>query len=68
MIFCIVCRYFTRQDLRELFELSDTRVSVTQQQLEKLQTGMRKTDTKLDAHIAFLYSLGTNLLILVSFV
>lgn len=59
MIFYLVWRYFTKQDLKELFELSDTRVSVTQQQLEKLQQGMRKTDTLLDSHIAFLYSLGT---------
>lgn len=50
--------YFTKQDLRELFQLGDTAVSVTQQQIETLQYGKRKTDTGLDAHIAFLHSLG----------
>ena len=51
-------RYFTKQDLRELFVLDDTRNSVTQQQLSELHANQRKTDTSLDAHVAFLHTLG----------
>uniref|UniRef100_UPI00358F0B99 DNA excision repair protein ERCC-6-like n=1 Tax=Myxine glutinosa TaxID=7769 RepID=UPI00358F0B99 len=50
-------RYFTQQDLRELFVLDDTHVSQTQQQLQKLHGTGRKTDLDLDEHIAFLHSL-----------
>ncbi|XP_071945347.1 DNA excision repair protein ERCC-6-like isoform X2 [Antedon mediterranea] len=51
-------RYFTRQELHELFVLDDPKVSTTQQQLEELHTGHRVTDPDLDDHIAYLYSLG----------
>ncbi|XP_052074016.1 DNA excision repair protein ERCC-6-like [Mytilus californianus] len=50
-------RYFTKQELKELFELNNSRVSSTQQQLEEMHSGFRKTDQSLDAHIAYLYSL-----------
>ncbi|CAC5377538.1 ERCC6L [Mytilus coruscus] len=50
-------RYFTKQELKELFELNDSRVSSTQQQLEEMHSGFRKTDQSLDTHIAYLYSL-----------
>ncbi|XP_071509102.1 uncharacterized protein [Diadema antillarum] len=50
-------RYFTRQELRELFVLDDPKSSRTQMQLEEMHAAQRKTDTELDAHIAFLYSL-----------
>ncbi|VDH97717.1 DNA excision repair protein ERCC-6-like [Mytilus galloprovincialis] len=50
-------RYFTKQELKELFELNNPRVSSTQQQLEEMHSGFRKTDQSLDAHIAYLYSL-----------
>lgn len=52
-------RYFTKQELRELFQLGDTRSSTTQQQLEELHGLDRRRDPELDTHIAFLYSLGT---------
>ncbi len=45
-------------ELRDLFQLDNPRVSTTQQQLEQLHSHQRKTDTTLDAHIAFLHSLG----------
>ncbi|KAM3827450.1 uncharacterized protein M6D78_014531 [Vipera latastei] len=50
-------RYFTRQELRELFTLEDTRSSATQLQLQSLHATQRKTDTKLDEHIAYLHML-----------
>ncbi|XP_072164518.1 uncharacterized protein [Diadema setosum] len=50
-------RYFTRQELRELFVLDDPKSSRTQMQLEEMHAAQRKTDTELNAHIAFLYSL-----------
>ena len=59
-IHVFVDRYFSRQELRELFELSNTRISSTQSQLVELQRGQRKTDTSLDAHIAYLHTLGKN--------
>ncbi|XP_067404607.1 DNA excision repair protein ERCC-6-like isoform X2 [Emydura macquarii macquarii] len=50
-------RYFTKQELRELFTLGDTRTSATQIQLQSLHATQRKTDLKLDEHIAYLHSL-----------
>nr|XP_022343269.1 DNA excision repair protein ERCC-6-like isoform X3 [Crassostrea virginica] len=50
-------RYFTKQELKELFTLDNPRISKTQQQLEEMHSQQRKTDSSLDAHIAFLYSL-----------
>ncbi|XP_061162866.1 DNA excision repair protein ERCC-6-like [Saccostrea echinata] len=50
-------RYFTKQELRELFTLDNPRISKTQQQLEEMHSHQRNTDSSLDAHIAFLYSL-----------
>ncbi|KAK3084061.1 hypothetical protein FSP39_007454 [Pinctada imbricata] len=50
-------RYFTKQELRELFTLDNPRQSKTQIQLEEMHSGHRKTDPGLDAHVAFLYSL-----------
>lgn len=52
-------RYFTRMELRDLFVLDDTRVSTTQQQISQLHSHQRKSDTSLDAHIAFLHTLGS---------
>ncbi|XP_077164333.1 DNA excision repair protein ERCC-6-like [Paroedura picta] len=50
-------RYFTKQELRELFTLGDTRISSTQLQLQSLHGTQRATDVQLDEHIAYLYSL-----------
>nr|XP_032629674.1 DNA excision repair protein ERCC-6-like [Chelonoidis abingdonii] len=50
-------RYFTKQELRELFILGDTRTSATQIQLQSLHATQRKTDLELDEHIAYLHSL-----------
>ncbi|XP_053129231.1 DNA excision repair protein ERCC-6-like [Hemicordylus capensis] len=50
-------RYFTMQELRELFTLEDTRCSPTQLHLQSLHGTQRKTDTLLDAHIAYLHML-----------
>nr|VZI14625.1 unnamed protein product [Spirometra erinaceieuropaei] len=49
-------RYFTRQELRALFTLSeDIRFSATQHQLAKLHGGhKRNSDTDLDEHLAFI--------------
>ena len=57
-VFLIFCRYFTKMDLRDLFMLDNPRVSTTQRQIEELHAHQRKTDTSLDAHIAFLMTLG----------
>jgi len=59
-MFWTVCsiRYFTKTDLRELFELGDPTESRTQQQLEDMHSKQRVTDTALDEHIAFLYTCG----------
>ncbi|NXM24504.1 ERC6L protein, partial [Oxyruncus cristatus] len=51
-------RYFSKQELRELFTLEDTRTSVTQIQLQSLHAMQRKSDTQLDEHIAYLHSLA----------
>ncbi|KAG8144439.1 hypothetical protein E2320_012950 [Naja naja] len=50
-------RYFTMQELKELFILEDTRRSATQLQLQSLHATQRKTDTELDEHIAYLHML-----------
>ncbi|XP_050410492.1 DNA excision repair protein ERCC-6-like [Patella vulgata] len=50
-------RYFTKQDLKELFKLETPRHSTTQQQLQEMHTTDRRSDNKLDAHIAYLHSL-----------
>ncbi|MGH0137477.1 UNVERIFIED_CONTAM: hypothetical protein FKN15_037262 [Acipenser sinensis] len=50
-------RYFSKQELKELFKLEDTRSSSTQIQLQSLHATQRRTDPELDEHIAYLYSL-----------
>ncbi|XP_014678713.1 PREDICTED: DNA excision repair protein ERCC-6-like [Priapulus caudatus] len=50
-------RYFSKQDLYELFSLDDPYTSTTQIQLEQMHSNQRKTYTELDEHVAFLYSL-----------
>lgn len=50
-------RYFSKQELRELFKLEDTRSSSTQQQLQAMHAQNRRSDTSLDQHIARLYSM-----------
>ncbi|XP_031449908.1 DNA excision repair protein ERCC-6-like [Phasianus colchicus] len=50
-------RYFSKQELRELFTLEDTRTSTTQIQLQSLHATQRQTDVQLDEHIAYLHSL-----------
>nr|XP_054772137.1 uncharacterized protein LOC129280108 [Lytechinus pictus] len=47
-------RYFSSQELRDLFELENIEVSVTQKQLEGLHAWQRKSWRELDQHIAFL--------------
>lgn len=51
-------RYFSKQELRELFTIEDLHNSATQLQLQSLHAAQRKSDKNLDDHIAFLYSLG----------
>ncbi|XP_041069628.1 DNA excision repair protein ERCC-6-like [Carcharodon carcharias] len=50
-------RYFSRQELRELFILEDPRTSSTQRQLQSMHSSQRRTDSTLDQHIAFLHTL-----------
>ncbi|KAM4696078.1 DNA excision repair protein ERCC-6-like [Rhinophrynus dorsalis] len=50
-------RYFSKQELKELFSLDDTRISTTQIQLQNMHAAHRKTDTHLDNHIAYLHTL-----------
>ncbi|XP_051974251.1 DNA excision repair protein ERCC-6-like [Xyrauchen texanus] len=50
-------RYFSKQELRELFNLEETRSSSTQQQLQAMHSQNRHSDTKLDQHIARLHSM-----------
>ncbi|XP_018428513.1 PREDICTED: DNA excision repair protein ERCC-6-like [Nanorana parkeri] len=50
-------RYFSKQDLKELFTLEDTRTSTTQIQLQNMHSSQRKTDSGLDEHIAYLHTL-----------
>uniref|UniRef100_G1SVR3 ERCC excision repair 6 like, spindle assembly checkpoint helicase n=1 Tax=Oryctolagus cuniculus TaxID=9986 RepID=G1SVR3_RABIT len=51
-------RYFTKQELRELFTIEDLQNSVTQLQLQTLHAAQRRSDKNLDEHIAYLHSLG----------
>ncbi|XP_021403465.2 DNA excision repair protein ERCC-6-like [Lonchura striata] len=51
-------RYFSKQELRELFILEDTRTSATQIQLQSLHAMQRKSDLQLDEHLAYLHSLA----------
>ncbi|XP_042550853.1 DNA excision repair protein ERCC-6-like [Dipodomys spectabilis] len=51
-------RYFTKQELRELFTIEDLQNSATQLQLQSLHAAQRRSDEKLDEHIAYLHSLG----------
>ncbi|XP_040187286.1 DNA excision repair protein ERCC-6-like isoform X2 [Rana temporaria] len=50
-------RYFSKQELKELFTLEDTHTSTTQIQLQNMHSSQRKTDTNLDEHIAYLHTL-----------
>ncbi|KAM7017671.1 DNA excision repair protein ERCC-6-like isoform 2-T2 [Tautogolabrus adspersus] len=50
-------RYFSKQELKELFTLQDTHSSSTQMQLQALHSTHRRTDPELDEHIARLYSM-----------
>nr|XP_003229740.2 PREDICTED: DNA excision repair protein ERCC-6-like [Anolis carolinensis] len=50
-------RYFTQQELRELFTLEDTTSSATQLQLQSLHATQRNSDLELDEHIAYLHTL-----------
>ncbi|XP_040012137.1 DNA excision repair protein ERCC-6-like isoform X1 [Xiphias gladius] len=50
-------RYFSKQELKELFTLEDTRSSSTQLQLQALHSRHRRTDRKLDEHIAHLHAM-----------
>ncbi|CAI5682581.1 DNA excision repair protein ERCC-6-like isoform X1 [Oreochromis niloticus] len=50
-------RYFSKQELKELFTLEDTRSSSTQLQLQALHARHRRTDPELDKHIAHLHTM-----------
>ncbi|KAK0138827.1 DNA excision repair protein ERCC-6-like [Merluccius polli] len=50
-------RYFSKQELKELFTLEQTRSSSTQLQLQSLHSRHRRTDPELDEHIAYLHSM-----------
>ncbi|KAM4615834.1 DNA excision repair protein ERCC-6-like [Polymixia lowei] len=50
-------RYFSKQELKELFMLEETRSSSTQLQLQSLHSRHRRTDPELDEHIAHLHSM-----------
>ncbi|XP_070821425.1 DNA excision repair protein ERCC-6-like [Chaetodon trifascialis] len=50
-------RYFSKQELKELFLLEDTRSSSTQMQLQALHCKHRRTDPDLDEHIAHLHAM-----------
>ncbi|XP_062393199.1 DNA excision repair protein ERCC-6-like [Sardina pilchardus] len=49
-------RYFSKQDLKELFKLEDTHSSTTQLQLEQLHSKQQSGDPDLMEHIAYLYT------------
>ncbi|XP_039621723.1 DNA excision repair protein ERCC-6-like [Polypterus senegalus] len=51
-------RYFSKQELKELFKLEETRSSTTQIQLQMLHARQRHTDISLDMHIAYLHTLN----------
>uniref|UniRef100_A0AAY4AI84 DNA excision repair protein ERCC-6-like n=1 Tax=Denticeps clupeoides TaxID=299321 RepID=A0AAY4AI84_9TELE len=50
-------RYFSKQELKELFKLEDTRSSSTQLQLQTLHSHQRRSDSHLDEHIAHLHTM-----------
>ncbi|XP_030579295.1 DNA excision repair protein ERCC-6-like [Archocentrus centrarchus] len=50
-------RYFSKQELKELFTLEDTHSSSTQLQLQALHSRHRRTDPELDEHIAHLHAM-----------
>ncbi|TWW60922.1 DNA excision repair protein ERCC-6-like [Takifugu flavidus] len=50
-------RYFSKQELKELFTLEETRSSSTQLQLQALHSRHRWTDPQLDEHIAHLHGM-----------
>ncbi|XP_029985665.1 DNA excision repair protein ERCC-6-like [Sphaeramia orbicularis] len=50
-------RYFSKQDLKELFTLEDVDRSRTQMQLQDLHSRHRRTDPQLDRHIAHLHTM-----------
>lgn len=50
-------RYFSKQELKELFTLEETRSSSTQLQLQALHSRYRWTDPQLDEHIAHLHGM-----------
>ncbi|KAJ0068256.1 hypothetical protein NL108_018227 [Boleophthalmus pectinirostris] len=50
-------RYFSKQELKELFTLEDTKSSTTQMQLQALHSRQRRTDAELDEHIAHLHAM-----------
>lgn len=50
-------RYFSKQELKELFTLEDPRSSSTQLQLQSLHSRHRRTDPDLDEHIAHLHTM-----------
>ncbi|CAN9512878.1 unnamed protein product [Ophioblennius macclurei] len=50
-------RYFSKQELKELFTLEDTQTSSTQLQLQALHSRHRRTDPRLDQHIAQLHTM-----------
>ncbi|XP_010971891.1 DNA excision repair protein ERCC-6-like [Camelus bactrianus] len=51
-------RYFSKQELRELFTIEDFQNSATQLQLQSLHAAQRRSDKSLDEHIAYLHSLS----------
>uniref|UniRef100_A0A8C5E8C9 DNA excision repair protein ERCC-6-like n=1 Tax=Gouania willdenowi TaxID=441366 RepID=A0A8C5E8C9_GOUWI len=51
-------RYFSKQELKELFTLEDTKSSSTQVQLQALHARQRHTDPALDQHIADLHTMN----------
>ncbi|XP_068999788.1 DNA excision repair protein ERCC-6-like [Embiotoca jacksoni] len=51
-------RYFSEQELKELFTLEDPRTSSTQLQLQALHSRHRRTDPELDRHIAGLHAMN----------
>ncbi|XP_053276824.1 DNA excision repair protein ERCC-6-like [Pleuronectes platessa] len=50
-------RYFSKQELKELFSLEEPRSSSTQLQLQALHSRHRRTDPELDRHIARLHAM-----------
>lgn len=51
-------RYFTREELKDLFKLDDPKVSQTQIQLSKIHQGQRQSYEELELHIKKLNQLG----------